>query len=159
MRIIRDSPGLFWILGALFVGVGALFALGALALFSDAGTMGVASRSLAFAMGSVGVATGVWFLRRSPASSVIVDAANRVVIVRRVGLRGRQETLVPFDDVRSAEIEQGVDDEGNAVYRPTITTKYGAVVLLSELHVHDKARVEQVLEDVRRQMSDVGQPN
>jgi len=92
---VRDVPGLHWLLGLLFVGVGVLVMLGALGLARDAETLRSWERGLAVVMGGAAVVVGVWILERSPLSRLRVDGgARRLEIVRR-GLRAAARWRFP----------------------------------------------------------------
>jgi hypothetical protein len=118
---IRDRPAPFWTLG-LFLLAGGLVAV-----------VGV----------GVGVSTGaLWWLARSPATRVQLDLTRRRMRLVRFGLSGRLVRQLSFDDLSSAEVEQGADDEGGLVWRPALRLRNGELVLLSELWSHDQAGAE-----------------
>jgi hypothetical protein len=55
---------------------------------------------------------------------------------------------VNFADVLAVELETGTDSEGDPVYRPILRLRNQAPVLLSLLHVHDRAQVERVIREI-----------
>lgn len=146
--VVEDAPGFMWILGALFVFVGALFALGAAGVFTNATDLGFGTRVTIFALGATGVAVGLWNWKRSPLSRVQVNVRDRYVLVSRWGLIGRQNIRVDFSDVAALELETTSDSEGDPVFRPVLRLRSGATVLLSLIHVHDRAEIERVLREV-----------
>ena len=140
---IRDRPGPFWALG-LFLLAGGLVAVAMpLGLATNAGDLepweGLASIGL-----GVGVSAGaLWWLARNPATQVQLDLTQRRLRVVRFGLSGRLVRQLSFDDLVSAEMEQGTDDEGGLIYRPAVRLRSGAKILLSELWSHDQAGVDE----------------
>jgi hypothetical protein len=81
--VLEDSPGLHWLLGLLFVGVGALFVLGGFGLASDIAALVWWERALVIVLGSIAAGVGLWILGRSPYSRVHVDGrAGRIRMVR-----------------------------------------------------------------------------
>jgi hypothetical protein len=96
----------------------------------------------------VGVGFGVsagalWWLARSPATRVQLDLTRRRLQLVRSGLSGRRVQLLSFDEIESAEVEQGTDSDGGTVWRPAVRLQGGQLVLLSELWSHDRAGVEE----------------
>jgi hypothetical protein len=146
---IQDSPGLHWLSGALFIGVGTLFVLGPLGLFTDAATLSWPARLLAASLGAVGVLTGVWVIHRSPLSSLTIDRYGHVRLVRR-GARGREVSEWPRGEVAAVHVAEGMDSEGSPVFQLRLTLRGGAIVSVSRLWVHGREPVERAAELVRR---------
>jgi len=145
---VEDSPGLSWILGGLFFFVGGVFALGSLDLATNAAELSFGVRTVIFVLGTIGVGTGVWVWKRSPLSRVQVNVSDRYILINRWGITGRERTPVNFADVLAVELETGTDSEGDPVYRPILRLRNQAPVLLSLLHVHDRAQVERVIREI-----------
>jgi hypothetical protein len=140
---IRDRPGPFWALGLFLLAGGLLAVAMSLGLATNAGDLEPWERLVSIALG-LGVSTGaLWWLARSPASLVEVDLTRRRFRLLRVGLRGRMVRQFSFDDLAGIEIEQGTDDEGGRVWRPTARLRSGELVRLSELWSHDQAEVAE----------------
>jgi hypothetical protein len=139
---IRDRPAPFWALG-LFLLAGGLVAVAMpLGLATNAGDLEPWQRLASLGVG-VGVSTGaLWWLARSPATRVQLDLTRRRLRLVRFGLSGRLVRQLSFDDLSSAEVEQGADDEGGLVWRPALRLRNGEPVLLSELWSHDQAGAE-----------------
>ena len=102
-------PGLHWLLGLLFLGVGSLFVLGPLWLFTDRAAVAWPVRALSVLLGGAGVGAGLWVLHGSPYSILEVDRRTRRVGIRRWGLGGRQTQSWPIGEVAGcpAGREQG----------------------------------------------------
>ena len=145
---IEDSPGLFWVFGALFVFVGAIFVLGPLGLATNAADVSLGVRIVIFSFGTIAVGVGLWVWKRSPLSRVHVNVTDRYVLVTRWGLTGREEIRVDFAEVHRLELESDKDSEGDPVFRPLVRLRNNATVLLSLLHVHDRTQVERVIQEV-----------
>jgi hypothetical protein len=145
---VEDSLGLSWILGGLFFFVGGVFALGSLGLATNAAELSFGVRTVIFVLGAIGVGTGVWVWQRSPLSRVQVNVSDRYILINRWGITGRERTSVNFADVLAVELETGTDSEGDPVYRPILRLRNQAPVLLSLLHVHDRAQVERVIREI-----------
>jgi hypothetical protein len=142
-------PGLSWILGGLFVFVGGVFFLGPIGLFTNSEKLSFIMRALVSLRGAVGICTGLWVWKRSPCSRVQAAISEQCLVVTRWGLTGRQELRVPFGDVEGFEIENGVDTDGDAVFRPLLRRRDKTTLLLSVLHVHDRIQMEQMIQELK----------
>ena len=101
-------------------------------------------------LASLGIGMGVsigalWWLARNPKTDVWLDLPRRQVRLVRIGLSGRAVRQLSFDDLVAAEVEQGRDDEGGAIWRPAVRLRDGQRVLLSELWSHDQAAVQEAV--------------
>jgi hypothetical protein len=146
---VRDSPGLRWLLGLLFLGVGALFVLGPLGLFADRAAMAWPVRALSVLLGSAGVGAGLWVLHGSPYSILEVDRRTRRVGIRRWGLGGRQTQSWPIGEVQDVRLVESKDDEDSPVFRVEIVQRDGSAVLASLLWTHGREPAEAVVKRLR----------
>ena len=101
-------------------------------------------------LASLGIGLGVsigaiWWLARNPKTEVRLDLPHRQVRLVRIGLSGRAVRQLSFEDLVAAEVEQGRDDEGGAIWRPAVRLRDGQRVLLSELWSHDHAAVREAV--------------
>ena len=99
-------------------------------------------------LASLGIGVGVslgalWWLARNPKTHVQLDLTRCHVQLVRMGLSGRHLRRLSFDDLEAAEVEQGSDSEGGAIWRPVVRLRNGHRVLLSELWSHDQAGVAE----------------
>lgn len=85
---IDDVPGLHWALVALFVGVGSLFTLGPLGLFTDAEKLRWPLRVLICLLWLTAVPVGLWVFAGAPLSRLVVDRAVGKIRLERWGLSG-----------------------------------------------------------------------
>ena len=114
-----------------------------LGLATNAGDLQLWERLASLGIG-VGVSAGaLGWLARTPKTHVQLDLTRRQVQLVRIGLSGRHVRRLSFDDVELAEVEQGRDDEGGAVWRPAIRLRDGQRVALSELWSHDQVGVAE----------------
>jgi len=140
---IQDRPGPFWALG-LFLLAGGLVAVAMpLGLATNAGDLEPWERFACIGVGLGGSAGALWWLGRSPGTQVQLDLTRRRLRLVRLGLSGRQVRSLSFDELGSAEVEQGADSDGGTVWRPAVRLQGGQLALLSELWSHDRAGVEE----------------
>jgi hypothetical protein len=146
---VGDSPGLHWLLGLLFLSVGALFVLGPLALFHDRTTVGWPVRALSVVLGGTGVVTGLWVLHRSPQSTLEVDRRSDRVRLRRRGIGGRRTCAWSIRDVEAIRLAESRDDEDSPVFRVQVVLRDGQVVPVSLLWTHGREAAEAVVTRLR----------
>ena len=97
---VDDVPGLHWVLGLLFVGVGTLFLVGPLGLFTDAERLRWWLRVLIAGMGAITAVVGVWQIARAPRSRLTIDRTNAQLRLERTGLGGRKKYEWPLSESR-----------------------------------------------------------
>ena len=142
---IRDRPGPFWALGAFLLAGGLVAVAMPLGLATNAGELEPWERLAAMAVG-VGATSGAWWwLARSPATRVQLDLTRREVQVVRLGVTGRLVRQLAFDELANAEVEEGSDDDGGAVWRPGLRLRSGELVRMSELWSHDQSGVTEAV--------------
>lgn len=134
---IDDRPGAHWAVALLFVGVGAVFVLGPLGLFTNAGEVGWFARGASMVMGGCGVGAGLWIARTSPYSRLVHSQATGRVRITRVGTAGRSALEWPAAEVTSVVIAAKKDDDGDDVFQVRLALASGSDVPVSLLWSHD----------------------
>jgi hypothetical protein len=143
--VLRDRVAPFWGLG-LFLIAGGLVAIAMpLGLASNAGSLRPWERLASVVIGSGVVLGGLWWLGRNPASRVDVLVRERRLRLTRLGVGGREVEEIGFDEIEAVHVEQGLDQEGGAVYRPAARRRSGGPVPLSLLWRHDPEDVRSAL--------------
>jgi hypothetical protein len=80
----------------------------------------------------------IWWLRHSPGTRTELDLIRRRLRVVRYGIAGSQRRELTFGEVRSFQVKQGVDDDGNPVWQPAALLRNGETTALSQLWSHDR---------------------
>ena len=140
---LRDRAAPFWGLGLFLLAGGVVAVAMPLGLASNAGDLGPWARVASIGVGLGVIAGALWWLARSPATRVELDLTRRRLRLVRLGLRGRQERQLSFEELEGVEVEHGTDSDGGTVWRPVVRLRTGAVLLLSELWSHDQAGVQE----------------
>lgn len=136
---LRDRLRRPWALGVFLLVGGVVCVAMPLGLATNAGDLEPWQRLASVGVG-LGVSSGaLWWLARSPATQVQLDLTHRRLRLTRFGLSGRQVRQLSFDDLVTADVEQGADSDGGMVWRPLVRLRGGDSVLLSELWSHDQA--------------------
>ena len=142
--VVRDSPGLHWILGLLFLVLGVMCVAGPLGLFHDRDRLGWPGKSLFMLMGAVGAVVGLWVMRGSPRSRLEVDRRRDRVRLRRRGLGGRQAWAWTIREIAGIRVVERKDSDGDPVFRLEVVAGDGAAVPVSLLWTHGREPAEAV---------------
>ena len=138
MITLRDRPGPYWFLGLFLLSGGLLSIAMTLGLATNAGELEPWQRLSAVIVG-VGVSAGaLWYLARSPATTVQLDLTRRLLTLVRTGLRGRHVRRIHFTELTSVELDESKDSDGDPVWRPAVRLGSGEIVPISELWSHDQ---------------------
>src|SRR5688500_6881440 len=97
---IQETPGLLWILGALFLFVGGIFVYGSLGGFTNADEVPQYAIYLSFFMVAIAVAAGLWIIYRAPVTKISVNRLSHTISVTKFGLFGKKENIYSFDDIK-----------------------------------------------------------
>lgn len=146
--VLRDSPGCFWLLGALFIFVGGLFVSGALGLATDAHTLSLMQRLLVVLMGSTGVAVGVGVIVQAPQTVSVFDRQTQQVVITRRSVLGSTVTRYSLHDVSTVQIREDADSEGSPVFQLELVLRSRQSVPLSRLWMHHRPDHEQIVSRV-----------
>jgi len=144
--VVRDNPGLWWLLALLFIGVGGGAVYVGLAKAHDAPWW---QGAVATGMGFVSVTAGAWWAWRSPLSIVTVSPVRQEVRLVQVGLFGRRVQLIGFAEVDDVVVERQTDDEGGLVARPALLLRDGRTLPLSRLWRHDARGIARAVASLR----------
>jgi hypothetical protein len=138
---LRDRVAPYWALG-LFLLAGGLLAIAmALGLATNANELKPWERLSSLGIG-VGVTAGaLWWLAQNPATEVRLDLTRRLLTLVRLGVTGRRERQLSFDELTAVELVQGKDSDGDPIWRPGARLGTGELVLLSQLWSHDEPAV------------------
>jgi hypothetical protein len=136
--IIRETPGCLWIFGLFFALVGGVFVYGALGGLADYGSQELWMLALAFVMGAIAVAVGVWIIYGAPVTRVVIDRLENEVSLTRYGLFGKHEAFYDFYEIEQFCLIEGVDDESNPIWFLGMHLTNGETVKISSLPSHDE---------------------
>jgi hypothetical protein len=142
--LLQDAPGLHWVLGLPFVGVGTVFVLGPLGLFANAAGVAWWVRVLAGLLGAAGVGAGLWVLSGSPRSTLRLDRATGRLHLERRRFTGREASVWSITEIADVGLTEQKDDEGDPVFRMHLLLRSGAMVPVSQLWTHGREQADAV---------------
>lgn len=141
--IIRETPGCLWIFGLFFALVGGIFVYGALGGFVDHARHELWMLALAFIMGSIGVAAGVWIIYRAPVTRIVIYRIENTITMTRYGLFGRRESVYDFDEIEQFSLIEDKDSEGDQIWSLGMDLINGERIVISSLPSHDERFIRQ----------------
>lgn len=136
--IIQETPGCLWILGLLFVFIGGIFVYGSLGGFTNADEVPQYAIYLAFLMGSIGVAAGVWVIFHAPVTKVFINRQTETVALVRRGLFGKRENIYSFEQIKQFCLIEEKDSEGDDIWSLGMELSSGERIKISSLESHSE---------------------
>jgi hypothetical protein len=136
--VVEDSPGLHWILGLLFLGVGTILVLGPLGLFVNAESITWFQRGASLSMGGCGVVAGLWVLRGAPRSRLLLLRATGRVRITRTGVGGRIVYEWPVSEIAGVQVLERKDDEDSDIFQIHLLLGAGRSEPVSQLWTHGR---------------------
>ncbi len=136
--IIRESPGCLWMFGLFFALIGGIFVYGALGGFVDFGSQPLWILTIAFLMGALAAATGIWLIYRAPLTVMAINRIDEYVYIKRLGLFGKRENIYYFDEIERFLSLAEKDGEGENIWSLAMILSDGEIVKISSMPSHDE---------------------
>ncbi len=141
--IIRETPGCLWIFGLFFAFVGGTFVYGSLGGFADYERHEVWMLALAFVMGSIGVAAGIWIIYNAPITKIVINRVENTVSMTRYGLLKDQKYAFDFDEIEGFCLTEDVDDEGSPIWYFALKLSDDETIKITSLASHSETYERQ----------------
>jgi hypothetical protein len=148
--VIKDAPGCTWLFSSFFLAIGSIFVLGPLFFNSDRFDQPWYVNLLGITMGAIAVATGLWIIGRTPASTVIFDRLLYRVILRQGWRKERRERSWSWKEVSEVRVKQEKDSDGDPVYRLQLVLRSGEVTWLTQVSSPSRASSDRAVEKIRQ---------
>jgi hypothetical protein len=89
-------------------------------------------------MGACGVVAGLWVLRESPRSRLVLSRASARVRITRTGIQGRSICEWPASEITEVQVRDRKDNEGAGVLQIQIILNTGTAEPVSQLWTHSR---------------------
>lgn len=136
--LIRQTPRIYWILGALLIGIGAVCVLAVAGLTINGRISSPPVRIGIALVGCIAAAAGAWICWRAPLSNLVVDRARQTVTMTRRGLFNKTTVQYPTAAIDDVRVTKERDGKGAPVYRVELVLVSGNVVPVSLIGPHDR---------------------
>ena len=136
--ILQETPGCLWVFGLFFVFVSGIFVYGSLGGLTDYDKQSSQMLALAFLMGSIGVAAGVWIISTAPITKIVVNRIENRVLLTRYGFSGKKETVYRFDEIKHFRLIEDKDDEGSPIWSFGIKLLNNDLIKITSLPSHSE---------------------
>ena len=136
--VIRNSPHLLRIPGALVAAAGGFALLVAVGLAGDGRTYTVAVRVAAGLLGGLVLALGAWLCWRAPRSTLVVDRVAQTVTQTRRGLFRTNAEQYAADAIVDVRVKKERGGKGGPLYRVEFLLDSGSVVPVSPIRPNDR---------------------
>lgn len=135
---VQETPGCLWIFGMFFALIGAAFVYGSLGGFVNFGIVPIWQLLLAFLMGAIGIAAGIWIIYLAPFNRVIINRQTEIITHQKIGLFGKQTKTYPFERLRQFSLIEENDDEGALMWSLGMELSDGETIKISSLPSHSE---------------------
>lgn len=134
--IIEETPGCIWIFSLLFLVVGGLFVYGSLGGFVNDKAIPLWTLAIAFVMGSIGCAVGIWLIYNAPITKIIINRDRETLDYTTYGINGRTNRVYHFDEIEKFYLIEEKDSEGDPVWSLGMELASGETIKISSLESH-----------------------
>ena len=134
--ILSETPGCLWLFSLLFIVVGGLFVYGALGGFTNRSEYSFWVLPVAFLMGAIGCATGLWMIYRSPITKISINRDTETLDYTTYGIDGRTHRTYYFDQIEKFCLIEETDSEGDPVWSLGMEIAGGETIKISALESH-----------------------
>ncbi len=147
--ILRDSPGCFWLLGAIFLVPGLLLLAGGVGVvpFDEGGMRG--GKAIAALAGLGSMVAGLWIIITSRYTVSEFDSRRRQLRIHRRSLITNEVEHYSFDDIAAVRVIEGKDSEGDPIYKCHLAMRDASEVPILPLWVHHKEGLEEAATAMR----------
>jgi hypothetical protein len=135
---IQETPGCVWFLGAGFAIIGGMLTYGTLGGFSNWNEVSRWELVFAFVIGLSVIFGGIWTIRMSPISKVVINRTENIVILSRRGLFVREKFIYNFDEIKHFCQIEDVDSEDCAVWYFGLELKTGEILKITSIAIHSE---------------------
>ena len=133
---LQETPGCMWIFGLFFALIGGIFVYGALGGFTNWSEVAYWELAMAFSMGAIALAVGVWVISKAPITKIVIDRIQDKVFLTRYGFSGKIVTVYRFDEIEQFCLIEEKDDEGSPVWSFGMKLNAGEPIIITAIASH-----------------------
>jgi hypothetical protein len=147
--VLKDSAGCFWILGLFFVVIAGTFVIGLLGAFYNLNELNEIEKAGAWFISLSVLAGGIWFIYTTPGTRLDFDKRGNMLTIQRRGLMRNEVKKYRLNNIEDIIIIESRDTDGDPVYRLELKIKYEKNVSVTELWVHNKEALQQIIKTIK----------
>jgi len=147
--VLKDSAGCFWMLGLFFVVIAETFIIGLLGAFHNLNELNELERTGVWFISLGGLAAGIWFIYTNPGTRLDFNKTENMLTIQRRGLMRNEVEKYRLNNIEEVMLIESKDTDGDPVYRVELKIKYEKNVSLTELWVHDKEGLQQIIDTIK----------
>ena len=147
--VLKDSAGCFWMLGLFFVVIAGTFVIGLLGAFHNLNELNELERTGVWFISLGGLAAGIWFIYTNPGTRLDFNKTENMLTIRRRGLMRNEIENYRLNNIEDVTLIESKDTDGDPVYRVELKIKYEKNVSLTELWVHHKEGLQQIIDTIK----------
>ena len=147
--ILKDSAGCFWMLGLFFVVIAGTFVIGLMGAFTNLYELNDLERASGWLVSLSGLVVGVWFIYTNPGTRLDFDKRGNMLTIQRKGLMRNEVEKHRLDKIEDIILIESEDTDGDPVYRLKLKIKYERNASLTELWIHNKEGLQQMIDTIK----------
>ena len=147
--ILKDSAGCFWMLGLFFVVIAGTFVIGLMGAFTNLYELNELERAGGWFISLSGLALGIWFIYTNPGTSLDFNKRENMLTIQRRGLMRNEVEKYRLDNIEDIILIESEDTDGDPVYRLKLKIKYERNASLTELWIHNKEGLQQMIDTIK----------
>ena len=147
--ILKDSAGCFWMLGLFFVVIAGTFVIGLMGAFTNLYELNELERAGGWFISLSGLALWIWFIYTNPGTSLDFNKRENMLTIQRRGLMRNEVEKYRLDNIEDIILIESEDTDGDPVYRLKLKIKYERNASLTELWIHNKEGLQQMIDTIK----------
>jgi len=136
-------------LGLFFVVIAETFIIGLLGAFHNLNELNELERTGVWFISLGGLAAGIWFIYTNPGTRLDFNKTENMLTIQRRGLMRNEVEKYRLNNIEEVMLIESKDTDGDPVYRVELKIKYEKNVSLTELWVHDKEGLQQIIDTIK----------
>lgn len=147
--VLKDSAGCFWMLGLFFVVIAGTFVIGLMGAFTNLHELNELERVGAWFVSLSGLAGGIWLIYTNPGTRLDFDKRGNLLTIQRRGLMRNEIEKYRLNNIEDVIFIESNDTDGDPVYRLELKIKYEKNASLTELWVHNKEGLQNIMDTIK----------
>ena len=147
--ILKDSAGCFWMLGLFFVVIAGNFVIGLMGAFTNLYELNELERAGGWFISLSGLAVGNWFIYTNPGTRLDFNKRENMLTIQRRGFMRNEVEKYRLNNIEDIILIESEDTDGDPVYRIKLKIKYERNASLTELWIHNKEGLQQIIDTIK----------
>lgn len=136
-------------LGLFFIIIAGTFVIGLMGAFTNIHELNELERVGAWFVSLSGIAAGIWFIYTNPGTKLDFNKRGNMLTIQRRGLMRNEVEKYRLNNIEDVMLVESKDTDGDPVYCVELKIKYEKNVSLTELWVHNKEGLQNIIDTIK----------